>query len=187
MPNGSAARSREPLTPSKIDSLLRSERPTDALREWSMDTVRTTIAARKVLVGSIIWEKALGRPDAPSLSDGFEIALWTQRSWHDLQTQRDASLKPSFFPVKWEAPDEGDSHRVNFMLSSDISGPHVLEVGFVSEIDWINVAPANEFRIRKLKPISKRIDKNPQELLFVEPFEVASIPRAPFAGDISGA
>lgn len=169
-----------------IGDFLARPGPGDRLREWAQ-TVAGPVVGGRLVVGSIVWAKAMGRPQTAKMCDGFAIGIWSKRSWLDYQSGRDVSLKATFFPTKSDATNDGGPlHRVIFMLSSEISGPQVVEVKFAGPKEWVDATAAESKRLRNLKPHVREIDKSVGEPLFVDPFEVVSKPIGPSVSDPVG-
>ena len=169
-----------------IGDLLKRPGPGDRLRDWAQTVAGPAIGGR-LIVGSIVWAKAMGRPQTAKMCDGFEIRIWNESSWLDYLSGRYHDLTATFAPTSWDATNDGGLlHRVNFMLSSNISGHQIVEVKFVGTSEWVDVTAAESKKLRSLYPRIREINKVVGELLFVDAFEVISKPSGPSVADKVG-
>lgn len=157
-----------------IDSIT-EERLTSWIRENTED--RSKLLADTVW-GHIRWPKSLGRPSDPLMGNGFVIEHSFYFVTHAVIQGGDIIEKGKWLPLpepsKWNAQDDDDHYRVNFVTSAPRVFQNRLEVRFNDDVIWRN---PNEF----IAAGYRRID--PQAWWFsqigdvtVLPFDIVQVP-----------
>lgn len=114
-----------------ISGAIKDQRAIDKLR-----TIAGTDAVDRCVFGSIEWEKNLGRPNGPKMSDHFELLLCHIRIDTDwtLGGSRETNAK---FPIvgKWDDDDEL-VYRVFFVHGRLDQRDYWIEIKFAADTDW---------------------------------------------------
>jgi len=94
--------------------------------------------------GTIIWNKALGKPSGPKPSDGFVVRLHTvtdrlDGGAMDTPLQHDDHLQVDSYPVKWDDSD-ADHYVVHFLQSIPSATQYALHVTIADGVTWVDEA-----------------------------------------------
>lgn len=115
-----------------ISDAIRGHRPIDTLRMMA-----GTDVIDNCVFGSIVWERSLGRPVGPKLSEYFYIdlcGLTPDTDW----TKEKTNYTMGRFPIKakWDDNDDQSVYRV-FFVDNRLSLPnHWIEAKFGPGTDW---------------------------------------------------
>lgn len=115
-----------------ISDAIRGHRPIDTLRMEAGDAV-----INKCVFGSIAWDKGLGRPRGPKMSDYFNLDLCGIAQDTDWVKEKTSDTKGRFPMMgKWDDNDDQSVYRVCFFDSRLSLRNHWIEATFAPGMDW---------------------------------------------------
>jgi hypothetical protein len=151
------------------------------LSDWASELSDRRALLRGAVWGGIHWRKALGRPQTPSIADGFTIVHeFKELKFSDLGggNYRDDSryvVRPA--PSVWDATKTSDEYRVGFFFYAGGGGinPNRLTVK-LAPVSWENVGHTRA-GYRQLDPLLGYSPfGNFGEWVVVPDFEVRHVP-----------
>jgi hypothetical protein len=172
-----------PVALHDLSQVLGQSIETQELKAWAMQAKLGSSVFAQMIAGSIVWKKILGRPSSAKmrdglhhgLHDGFDVRIRQEKQVQDLKTGYLITVDGDFFPSTWDASQEEEQYRVNFLFFGQVTGPLKVMVTFKEPPKWEVDALSEVGRHRLLQPGVRPVVKDAGQALIVEPFEVISL------------
>ena len=141
----------------------------DLLRAGAAEMGNVHLA--NLLVGSIEWDQAIGKPQNMPMADAFTVRCQYIEVVTDFEQPSGEQTIRTDLPVRlFDGKSGGGRHRVHFVVTGALEGKrHVIDVGFSSRVRWQKPARSFLFWSRRIEP-PRRDFVNSQWA--VDPFEV---------------
>lgn len=143
-----------------IIDVIKDHRVVDKLK-----LIAGTEAIDKCVFGSIVWDKKLGRPNGPKMSDHFELLLCHNTEVHDDNIPGPRTIKfEDPIVAKWDDGGDEQAYRVTFIKGGAEPRDYWVEVKFAAGTNW----DVSSFRlVPGAQPFTKKLDP-----VWLQPFQI---------------
>jgi hypothetical protein len=159
-----------------LRELLGGDLRMETVENWSEDAAHAAALLDFAILGTISWDKRLGRPDSQLMAEGFAIRheYWYERLIATADgIFEDKGWQGAATPTTWDVAPSDDRHRVRFIADYVAPFPNRLKVEFGSVRHWRDSTPFAG--VRHISPPGVTVTLGAQRFAVVE-FEVVTTP-----------
>jgi hypothetical protein len=145
------------------------------IRAWASGMADREAFLQSAILGSIMWDRELGKPEASTLAEGFVVQ---HLEWHvEIDSDGDVTVvhrgwRPSDAPTLVDGPDDETYHCVSFACILTALG-NLVSVSFRPDIQWHSDFPV--FGPHRIQPGDQVIPAGAVGPVFLQ-FNVVTIP-----------